>query len=121
MVQVKRASVLLLPVMPPYFPTRLCLSCLSALNERTDCRSYNDQCGYSWHRASIVQQYLCRRSQLKTLSPRCVATPPLDNLQIQLICEFDEIWAFIGPVFENVNKKTLRKLPGLLSNFNVAF
>ncbi|ENF4439120.1 IS1 family transposase, partial [Salmonella enterica subsp. enterica serovar Anatum] len=78
----------------------------------------------------------------KKLSPRCVTTHPLDNLQIQLICEVDEMWSFVGNkkqqrwlwyaweprlkriiahAFGGRSKKTLRKLLGLLSGFNVAF
>ncbi len=67
---------------------------------------------------------------------------PLNNLQIQLICEVDEMWSFIGNkkrqrwlwyaweprlkriiahVFGSRSKKTLCNLLKLLSGFNVAF
>ncbi|HCJ9454240.1 TPA: IS1 family transposase [Escherichia coli] len=78
----------------------------------------------------------------KKLSPRNVTTLPLDNLQIQLICEVDEMWSFIGNkkrqrwlwyaweprlkriiahVFGSRSKKTLGKLLKLLSGFRIAF
>ncbi|MBC3382239.1 IS1 family transposase [Serratia fonticola] len=78
----------------------------------------------------------------KKLSPRCVTTLPLDNLQIQLICEVDEMWSFVGNkkqqrwlwyaweprlkrivahAFGRRSKKTFRKLLKLLVGFNVAF
>ncbi|WP_291970399.1 IS1 family transposase [Candidatus Symbiopectobacterium sp.] len=79
---------------------------------------------------------------LKKLSPRNVTTQPLDNLQIQLICEVDEMWSFIGNkerqrwlwhaleprlkqviahAFGSRSKKTLHKLLKLLLRFSVAF
>ncbi|MDF7679644.1 IS1 family transposase [Enterobacteriaceae bacterium ESL0689] len=79
---------------------------------------------------------------LKNPAPRCVTTLPLDNLQIQLICEVDEMWSFAGskkqqrwlwyaweprlkriiaPTFGRRSKKTLRRLLRLLSGFHVAF
>ncbi|MGL9751569.1 MAG: IS1 family transposase [Symbiopectobacterium sp.] len=79
---------------------------------------------------------------LKNGSPRNVTTLPLDNLQIQLICEVDEMWSFvdnkkrqrwrwyawesrlkriIAHAFGSLSKKTLRKLLKLFSGFRVAF
>ncbi|QAX78710.1 IS1 family transposase [Yersinia hibernica] len=78
----------------------------------------------------------------KKLSPRVVTTLPLDNLQIQLICEVDEMWSFVGNkkrqrwlwyaweprlkrivahAFGRRSKMTQCKLLGLLSGFRVAF
>ncbi|CBJ79312.1 transposase [Xenorhabdus bovienii str. Jollieti] len=66
----------------------------------------------------------------------------LDNLEIQLICEVDEMWSFVGNkkqqrwlyyaweprlkriiahTFGRRNKKTLKKLLKKLARFNVAF
>ena len=71
-----------------------------------------------------------------------MTTLPLDNLKIQLICEVDEMWSFVGNkkrqrwlwyaweprlkriiahVFGSRSKKTLCKLLKLLSGFSVAF
>lgn len=79
---------------------------------------------------------------LKKLSPRNVTTLSLDNLQVQLICEVDEMWSFVGNKkrqrwlwyaserrlkriiaheFGSRSKKTLRNLLKLLSGFSVAF
>ncbi|AYN25535.1 IS1 family transposase (plasmid) [Buttiauxella sp. 3AFRM03] len=78
----------------------------------------------------------------KKLSPQNVTFLPLGNLKIQLICEVDEMWSFVGNkkkqrwlwyaweprlkriiahTFGRRSKKTLRQLLGLLSGFNVAF
>ncbi|CEF30627.1 hypothetical protein XNW1_2720005 [Xenorhabdus nematophila str. Websteri] len=43
-------------------------------------------------------------SHPKKLRPRWVTTLPLDNLEIQLICEVDEMWSFVS------NKKQQRWL-----------
>ncbi|MGL9751110.1 MAG: IS1 family transposase [Symbiopectobacterium sp.] len=79
---------------------------------------------------------------LKNGSPRNVTTLPLDNLQIQLICEVDEMRSFvsnkkrqcwlwyaweprlkriIAHAFGSLSKKMLRKLLKLFSGFRVAF
>jgi len=71
-----------------------------------------------------------------------VTTLPPDNQQIQLICEVDEMWSFVGNkrqqrwlwyaweprlkriiahTFGRRNKKTFRKLLTLLAGFNVSF
>ncbi|WP_187655748.1 IS1 family transposase, partial [Xenorhabdus sp. PB62.4] len=78
----------------------------------------------------------------KKLKPRCVTTLPLENVNVQLICEVDEIWSFVGnkkyqrwlwyawePRLKRIiahtlgrrSKKTLKKLLKKLSRFNVAF
>ncbi|WMV72050.1 IS1 family transposase [Xenorhabdus griffiniae] len=78
----------------------------------------------------------------KKLSPRCVTTLPLEQVEIELICEVDEMWSFVGNkkqqrwlwyaweprlkriiahTFGRRSKKTLKKLLKKLSHFNVAF
>ncbi|MEQ1962163.1 IS1 family transposase [Xenorhabdus khoisanae] len=78
----------------------------------------------------------------KKLKPRCVTTLPLDNINVQLICEVDEMGSFVGNkkcqrwlwyaweprlkriiahTFGRQNKKTLKKLMKKLSRFNVVF
>ncbi|EAW1231035.1 IS1 family transposase [Salmonella enterica] len=78
----------------------------------------------------------------KKLAPRYVTKLPLDYLQIQLICEVNEMWSFISNKkqqrwlwqaweprlkriiahsFGSRGKKTLRKLLGLLSDFSIAY
>ncbi|WP_157879484.1 IS1 family transposase [Xenorhabdus poinarii] len=78
----------------------------------------------------------------KKLRPRWVTALPLDNLEIQLVCEVDEMWSFVGNkkqqrwlwyaweprlkriiahTFGRRNKKTLKKLLKKLARFNVAF
>ncbi len=70
------------------------------------------------------------------LSPRCVATLPPDNPLIQLICEVDEMWSFVGnkkqqrwlwyawePRFKRIAGpgKRFAELLKLVSGFNVTF
>lgn len=70
------------------------------------------------------------------LSPRCVAKLPLDNPLIQLICEVDEMWSFVGNKkqqrwlwyawesrFKRIVglRKRFAELLKLVSGFNVAF
>ncbi|WP_157104611.1 IS1 family transposase [Xenorhabdus hominickii] len=78
----------------------------------------------------------------KKLTPRNVTTLPLDGNNIQLICEIDEQWSFVGNkknqrwlwyaweprlkrivahVFGDRSRKTLDKLLALLSSFNIRF
>lgn len=128
--------------MPPYFPARLCLSRVPARRERTDCRPCDEQRRYPRCCTGAAYQHQRCCSQFKKLAPRCITALPLDNLRIQLICEVDEMWSFIGNkkqqrwlwyaweprlkriiahVFGSRSRKTLRKLLGLLSGFSVAF
>ncbi|WP_245737445.1 IS1 family transposase, partial [Xenorhabdus japonica] len=74
----------------------------------------------------------------KKRKPRCVTTLPLDNVNVQLICEVDEVWSFVGNkkcrrwlwsaweprlkrilahTFGTRSKKTLKKL----ASFNIVF
>ncbi|MDE9537301.1 IS1 family transposase, partial [Xenorhabdus bovienii] len=78
----------------------------------------------------------------KKLRPRNVTTLPLDGKNIQLICEIDEQWSFVGNkknqrwlwyaweprlkrilahVFGDRSRKTLDKLLALLSPFDIRF
>ncbi|MCG6273264.1 IS1 family transposase [Vibrio vulnificus] len=77
---------------------------------------------------------------LKKLTPRCVTTLPLDKVEVQLICEVDEQWSFVGSkkkqrwlwyareprlkriiahAFGNRSRRTFGKLMQRLSAFKV--
>ncbi|WP_155271211.1 IS1 family transposase [Xenorhabdus bovienii] len=78
----------------------------------------------------------------KKLKPRCVTTLPLDKVNVQLICDVDEVWSFVGnkkyrrwlwyawePRLKRIiahtfgarNKKTFKKLLKKLASFNIVF